>query len=78
MTARFSKLIQLPSETLRTLETRAAQRSGIAQPDLAAMMLVEAPADQLPAIANALLASPLTEWVEFQELTPAPPCEAGR
>jgi len=71
----FRQLINLPDETLMFLEDRAATNSGIAQPDLAGMMIVDAPHNQLQVIANALNASTLTEWVYFQELMPALPCE---
>jgi len=37
---RFSPLIRLPESTLRSLEDRARARSGVAQPDLAGMMIV--------------------------------------
>lgn len=72
---RFEPLIRLPAARLAGLERRGAAVSGRAQPDLAGMMIVEAPEAELDRVARALHASPLTEWVYFQELTPPPPCE---
>ncbi len=71
----FSSLINLPAQKLLDLEHRAAARSGVAQPDLAGMMVVYAPANALQRIANELNASPTTEFVYFQELRPPPPCD---
>jgi hypothetical protein len=73
--ARFSQLLRLSTERLHRLEERARMRSGAAQPDLAAMLLVTAPAASLLPLAAALNASDLTEWVYFQEVAPRPPCE---
>jgi subtilisin family serine protease len=70
---RFSPLINLSQERIEHIESRAAVGSGIAQPDLAGMMIIEAPHERLQEIADALLASPLTEWVYFEELIPPPP-----
>lgn len=72
--AHFEQLLQLPPEKIRFLEQRAAAHSGVAQPDLAGMMVVHAPPTELQALATALNASPLTEWVYFQGLRPPPPC----
>ncbi|MBL1217026.1 MAG: hypothetical protein D8M59_05965 [Planctomycetes bacterium] len=72
----FRQLINLPDETLIYLEQRAEAHSGIAQPDLAGMMIVDGPADvDLQQVADDLHASALTEWVYFQELLPPPPCD---
>ncbi len=73
--ARFSPLITLPEDRLALLEQRAARRSGRAQPDLAGMMAIEAPAAELEALAAALRERPEVEWVYFAELMPLPPCE---
>jgi hypothetical protein len=73
--ATFSPLINLPQQKLDFLEQRAARISGISQPDLAGMMVVHAPAECLQDVADELNASPTTEFVCFQQLIPAPPCE---
>ncbi len=73
--ASFSQLIDLPGETIAFLEQRAALSSGRAQPDLAGMIVVDAPDALLLPIALELNASPLVEWVQFQELLPPPPCD---
>jgi hypothetical protein len=52
--AAFSQLIDLPQATLNSLERRAARASGVAQPDLAGMMIVHAPAHRLEQVANEL------------------------
>jgi hypothetical protein len=69
----FIPLVQLPGETISFIERRAATLSGRMQPDIAGMMIVDALDDELQAVADALLASPLTEWVHFETLTPPPP-----
>jgi hypothetical protein len=73
--ASFAPLINLPEGRLARIEQRAAAGSGRPQPDLAGMMAVEAPADQLDALAAALGGRPEVEWVWFAEITPPPPCE---
>ena len=50
----FQQLIQLPQATLDFIEARAAQRSGIAQPDLAGMAEVNGPEATIEAAAQAL------------------------
>ena len=70
---RFSQLIQLPEQELETLRTRAALASNEEQPDLAGILVAEVPEADLQAAADALHASPLTEFVYFEELTPPPP-----
>lgn len=72
--ARLRPLIALPEEALRALEQRGEQRSGQAQPDLAAMMIAEAPDAELELLANALNASAATEFVYFEALFTPPPC----
>lgn len=71
--ATFRPVITLAPGEIEFIEARAAEISGVAQPDLAAMMEVRARPGELEALGNELLASPLTEWVEFEELTPPPP-----
>lgn len=71
--ATFTQLIQLSPERIRFLEDRAQQARGVAQPDLAGIMRVDAPPDRLQAIADALHASELVEWVQFDEVNPPPP-----
>ena len=70
---RFSQLIQLPEQELETVRTRAALASNEEQPDLAGILVADVPEADLQAAADALHASPLTEFVYFQELTPPPP-----
>jgi hypothetical protein len=72
--ASFSQLIDLPVATIQRLERRAARASGVAQPDLAGMLEVHAPGARLQQIADSLNATPLTEFVHFQQLMPDPPC----
>jgi len=73
--ATFTQLIDLPDDTIAFLEQRAALASGRAQPDLAGMLVVHAPDALLLTVAVELNASPLVEWVQFQELLPPPPCD---
>ncbi len=70
---RFKPLLDLPPEMIAWLETRAAANSGLAQPDLASMMLVEADPAALGDIAALLHASELVEWAEFEMVNPLPP-----
>jgi hypothetical protein len=72
---RFSQVINLPQAKLDFLEQRAARTSGVAQPDLAGMMIAHAPDDRLQQVANDLNALDLTEFVSFQEMMPPPPCD---
>ena len=69
----FRRLIDLPLDELARLEREAAERSGRAQPDLAGMFVVGAPADRLPAITDILHASDLVEFVHFEPLGVLPP-----
>lgn len=73
--ATFSQLIRLPQARLDLLEQRAARRSGVAQPDLAGMLVVHAPDASIAALADGLNALPVVEWVCFQDLFPPPPCD---
>ncbi len=73
--ASFSRLIQLVDDRIMTLQQRAERLSGNAQPDLAGMLVVHADVDKLRGIAETLRASALVEFVAFQMLFPAPPCE---
>ncbi len=67
-------LLKLPQETLSSIETRAAEKSGNAQPDLAGFVEVIGAESVLEEAANALLALTETEWVEFSALYPVPTC----
>lgn len=72
----FRQLINLPDGVLIGLEQRAADHSGIAQPDLAGMMIVTGPDEaDLQQVADRLNALDVIEWVYFQELLPLPPCD---
>lgn len=69
----FRPLIDTDENVLRKIERRAAERSGRAQPDLAGMLIVEAPEADLHRIAHTLHTSNLVEFVTFQALdTPLP------
>lgn len=70
----FEQSIQLPQETLDFVETRAAQTSGIAQPDFASFVVVTGPAQSLEDAANAFLALDEVEWIEFT--LPGAPAQA--
>lgn len=70
----FAPSTDTPQTTLDFIESRAAQMSGIAQPDLGGILDVSGPAETLTAAANALLALGNTEFVEFTEIDPDPPC----
>lgn len=70
----FEPMIQLPQGTLDYIETRAAQRSCVAQPDLAGMMAVYGPEKTIEAAAQALLALDEVEWVYFAALDQDDPC----
>ena len=72
----FAPLIRLPLETLATLEQRAAQFSGRAQPDLAGMLVVQLPGDEpaeLLRVGEALRALPEVEFAFVQALGCPPP-----
>jgi len=70
----FETLIQLPQYKLDRIEQRAARRSGVAQPDLAGMLVVHGTTDAVDRAARELLALDAVEWVYFSELAPEPPC----
>jgi subtilisin family serine protease len=69
----FEPLIQLPQSMLDFIESQAALRSGIAQPDLGGMMVVRGPAGIIEAAAQALLPLEELEWVDFAAIPPEPP-----
>ena len=72
----FSPLIRLPEEALQELERRAASRSGVAQPDLAGLMVVVlhgADPTELEAAGRALQALPEVEFAYIQTLLQPPP-----
>jgi serine protease len=70
---KFSPLIKLPEERIATLQTRATLKSKRVQPDLAGILVAEVPESRLQAAADALHASPLTEFVYFEQLMTPPP-----
>ena len=70
----FEPLIRLPQHKLDRIESRAAERSGVTQPDLAGMMVVHGSDEAVDRAARELLALDAVEWVYFSELTPEPPC----
>ena len=73
---RFAQLIALPAEEIELLETRAAERSGVAQPDLRGMMAVtidDVDKNKLIAIGTELQKLPEVEWVYIEHLSVPPP-----
>jgi hypothetical protein len=73
---RFSQRIPVSESSLEKLRTRAEQTSRQKQPDLAGIMVVDAPDEKLQEVADELNASPLTEFVYFESVTPVPPPQA--
>jgi hypothetical protein len=74
--ATFSPLIKVPSAKIASLETRAAQRSGKAQPDLLGMLTVhlsDADGSRLEAAGEAFQALPQVEYAHIETLGPPPP-----
>ena len=72
----FEQLIHLPEATLQEIEDRAADHSGIAQPDLAGMLIVrqEVPDEaRLTAIGDALQRLDRVEFAYLQILGVEPP-----
>lgn len=61
----FEAGIDVPQSTFDFIEGRAAQTSGIAQPDLGGVVAVLGPSGNMQAAASALIASGDTEWVDF-------------
>ncbi len=73
----FSPAFRVPDDELQALERRAAILSNKAQPDLAGMMYVNAPASALQTAANELLTLDAVEWVAFEgEKRPMDPIPA--
>lgn len=70
----FEQSIQLPQATLDFVETQAAQRSGVAQPDLAGMMVVHGTDATIEAAAQSLLPLDDIEWAFFAAIPAEPPC----
>jgi hypothetical protein len=70
----FTPLIDLPPSVLATVEARALARSGVAQPDLAGMLVAHGPDAALEPAARELLPLDEVEWVHFAQLAPEPPC----
>ena len=71
----FSPLIDLPQTTLDYIEARAEQRTGLAQPDLAGMMVVRGADATIEAAGQALLVLDEIEWACFSAIPVEPPCE---
>lgn len=72
----FRRLIALDEAALATLEARAATRSGVAQPDLAGMAIVEVPGDdpaELERIGERLQALGGIEFAAIETLGAPPP-----
>lgn len=74
----FSPLIRLPEQKLLDLQARAAELSGVAQPDLGGMMIVSLEVENAPAIVaagQALGALDEVEFVHRQVLGVPPPAD---
>ncbi|MEL6347548.1 MAG: PKD domain-containing protein, partial [Myxococcota bacterium] len=74
--AAYHPLIQLPAQALESIERRAAERSGRAQPDFAGMMVVDLPgadAGELEAFGEALQGFAFVERAYIEVTTPPPP-----
>lgn len=68
--ARIRQAIDLDTDVIEGLRTRAFQRSGRVQPDLRSMMLVEGISEQmLVTAAQELLMLPEVQWVEIERKT---------
>ena len=61
----FSSMFEQSFDELRALEEKAARHSGYAQPDLAGMVYVEGPDEQLEEIANKLNELSIVEFAHF-------------
>lgn len=73
---RCRRLHTVSDEALRTLERRAAERTGVAQPDLGGMVEVVVPGgsrDEVVAVAKELHALPEVEYAELESLDLPPP-----
>ena len=72
----FKQLIQLPADRIRSLEQRAARRSGTAQPDLAGILSLDMPGAtpaELEEIGARLQQLSLVEYAYIQTLGAPPP-----
>lgn len=73
---RFEPLLALPEATLRSMQERAAARSNRAQPDLAGMAIVHAPAgSSLAALGEAFQAMSQVEFACIEALGVPPPVD---
>lgn len=73
---KFHRIHTAPDEEIAALTRRAAMKSGVAQPDLAALVEVKIPQperDQIVALAHELHALPEVEWAELEALDRLPP-----
>lgn len=75
--AKFNQLLQLEERKLIELSDRAFAKSGRTQPDLASIIVVDAPTAELQAIADSLHKSKDVDWVEFEMVIPPPPIFDG-
>lgn len=73
----FEQLVQLPDDTLQFLELRGAINSGIEQPDLASLIVVDAPDVLVETLAFSFFACDEVEWIEYFILNPPPPYQDG-
>lgn len=76
----FRRVHTVSDEKIASLTRRAAERTGTAQADLAAVVEVRLPAadrDRVVALAHELNAMPEVEWVELESLDKPPPPPAA-
>lgn len=72
---RFDRAIAVPQQTLDRIVAQAAQRSGVAQPDLGGMLVVRGVDENLEEAARTLLTLDEVEWVQFVPTAkPDDPC----
>jgi hypothetical protein len=72
----FRQLLDLSDDKIEFLESRAADRSGVTQPDMRSMMIVEsvdASGEDLLALGKQLQQRPEIEWVYLEPLGVPPP-----
>ena len=69
----FRPLIDIPKADLDAMLADAATRSGRAQPDLGGIMVVRVDGARMDAVARALHASDLVEYVHYEQRRPTPP-----
>ncbi|MEM1423634.1 MAG: S8 family serine peptidase, partial [Planctomycetota bacterium] len=69
----FRPAVLLDDAVADAIEREAAANTGVRPYDLRSMFVVDAPADRLEEIGEALAALDVVEWAEFEMLRPEPP-----